>query len=291
VTGALRSGDRVTGVEYRTASGVTGALHADLTVACDGRHSVLRSPGGLEPEEFPVPFDTWWFRLPRKDDEPGAISGLSGRIRPGEFMVVINRNDYYQIAYFTKKGSDAELRAEGLDRFRARIAGLEPSFAGRVDSITDFDEVKLLDVRLNRLHRWHTEGLLLIGDAAHAMSPIGGVGINLAVQDAVAAATILAAPLRSGKVTEADLAKVQRRRWLPMTLIQGLQRILHTKVVGPTLLGERAGIPSGVLWLSKNFPFLRRVPAYMIARGPRPEHAPDFARRPSAPVTEPSPTR
>ncbi|TDP96528.1 FAD-dependent oxidoreductase [Labedaea rhizosphaerae] len=278
VTEAIQEGGKVVGVRYRTADGATGELRADLTIGCDGRHSVLREPLGMTPHEYPVPFDTWWFRLPRHD-EPGEISNLSARIRMGEFMIVINRDDYYQLAYFTKKGSDAALRAEGLDRFRQRIAELEPKFADRVAAITDFDQVKLLDVKLNRLHRWHTDGLLLIGDAAHAMSPIGGVGINLAVQDAVAAATILAEPLRTGTVTEADLAKVQRRRWLPMALIQGLQRILHTKVVGPTLSGKRNGMPSGVLWLSKTFPFLRRIPAYMIARGPRPEHAPDFARR------------
>jgi 2-polyprenyl-6-methoxyphenol hydroxylase-like FAD-dependent oxidoreductase len=282
VTGLIREAGKVRGVAYRTAGGDTGEIRADLTIACDGRWSIARQQADLRPREYPVPIDAWWFRLPRRPgDDPAALMPHAG---PGRFAVVIPRTDFHQIAYIGRKGTDPELRARGIEAFRHDIAELIPWLADRVDELASMDDVKHLDVRLNRLEKWHVDGLLCIGDAAHAMSPIGGVGINLAVQDAVAAATILAAPLLAGTVTEADLAKVQRRRWLPMTLIQGLQRLLHTKVVGPTLQGERDGIPSPVLWLSKNFPFLRRIPAYMIARGPRPEHAPDFARRATAKV-------
>ncbi|TVT17307.1 FAD-dependent oxidoreductase, partial [Amycolatopsis acidiphila] len=192
VVGLIRERGRVAGVRYRTADGETGEIAADVTVGCDGRWSVVRTLAGLRAREFPVPVDTWWFRLPREGDERATL--VPG-MRDGHFAVVIPREGYFQIAYLAGKGLDAQLRAEGLDAFRARIAEVLPEFADRVGKLESMDDVKHLDVRLNLLRRWHRAGVLCIGDAAHAMSPIGGVGINLAVQDAVATARLLAGPL------------------------------------------------------------------------------------------------
>lgn len=277
-TGLLRQDDRVVGARYRTADGAVGEIHAELTVACDGRTSILRDQAGLPPHEFPVPFDVWWFRVPRYE-QGGEVSGLSPRFKGTELMLLINRGDYYQVAYFLKKGTDQRLRAEGVQRFRERVAKLAPELADRVDAIESMDEVKMLDVRLNRLRRWHTDGLLLIGDAAHAMSPVGGVGINVAVQDAVATATLLAEPLRRHRIRPADLAKVRRRRWLPTAVTQGMQRVLQGLIIEPVLSGKRTAFPKAPLFLTEHFPFVRAVPAYLVAIGLRPEHAPDFARR------------
>jgi 2-polyprenyl-6-methoxyphenol hydroxylase-like FAD-dependent oxidoreductase len=282
-TGLVKEGGRVTGVRYRTRDGETGEIHAQLTVACDGRGSVLRDEAGLKPHEFPVPFDVWWFRLPRYETG-GEISGLSPRIKGSDFGLLINRGDYFQIAYFLKKGTADELRAEGIERFRERIVTLAPELADRVDQLTEFDQIPMLDVRLNRLRRWHTDGLLLIGDAAHAMSPVGGVGINVAVQDAVATATLLAEPLLQHRVRPSDLAKIRRRRWFPTAVTQALQRFLQRQVIGPVLRGDLTTFPKAPLFLTKHLPALRVVPAYIVAIGPRPEHAPDFARRANAPA-------
>ncbi|MFD1214687.1 FAD-dependent oxidoreductase, partial [Arthrobacter sp. GCM10027362] len=233
-TGLLFDNGRVAGVSYRSTEldGGTGELRADLTVACDGRHSVLRSAAGLRTREYPVPFDVWWFRLPRHPEEPGPVAGIVPAFRDREALVTLFRKDFFQIAYLTDKGSDARLRAEGVERFRQRVAALRPDFADRVDAIRSMDDVHVLDVRLNRLRRWYRDGLLCIGDAAHAMSPAGGVGINLAIQDAVAAAALLAGPLRAGRVTERQLARVQRRRTLPTWLIQAFQRLFQGVAFG-----------------------------------------------------------
>ncbi len=274
VVDLVRSGERVTGVAYRGPDG-DGELTADLTVACDGRWSVCRQRAGLAAREWPVPFDVWWFRLPR---DMTAEFSLIPRIAPGRVVIMIPRESYFQIAYLIPKGSDAALRARGLETFQQEIAGLVPE--ADVTQLLDWDEVKLLDVRVNRLkRRWHTDGLLCIGDAAHAMSPVGGVGINVAVQDAVGAATLLAEPLRRRAVTARNLAAVRRRRLPPTALTQGLQRVLHRRLMAPILRGETANPPAVAVALVRRFPWLAAIPAYVVGVGVRPEHAPAFARR------------
>ncbi|MGC7100839.1 FAD-dependent oxidoreductase [Amycolatopsis lurida] len=275
----VRDGEKVVGARYRTADGHTGEIRAELTVGCDGRHSTLRREAGLVPKEFRVPFDVWWFRLPRSAEESAAPAGVTPVAKGVEALISLARDDYYQVAYFTAKGSDARLRAEGIESFRERIAGLRPEFADRVAGLASMDEVFVLDVKLNRLKRWYLDGLLLIGDAAHAMSPAGGVGINLAIQDAVAAATILAEPLRRRAVTHADLAAVQRRRHRPTVVVQTGQRLLQRVMFEKQFAGKRSGPPKALLFLSRVFPRLRTLPARFVGFGPRPGHAPGFASR------------
>jgi 2-polyprenyl-6-methoxyphenol hydroxylase-like FAD-dependent oxidoreductase len=196
-------------------------------------------------------------------------------------VLVIPREDFLQLARIGKKGTDPDLRARGIERFRQDIVELMPELTDRVDALESMDDVKHLDVRVNRLNRWHVDGLLCIGDAAHAMSPVGGVGINLAVQDAVAAATLLAEPLRHGAVSPKALAAVRARRLLPTVLVQALQRFMHRALVAPIVEGRRPGPPKPFLTLIRRVPQVSIVPAYLIGIGLRPEHAPAFARRPT----------
>jgi 2-polyprenyl-6-methoxyphenol hydroxylase-like FAD-dependent oxidoreductase len=277
-TGLLADG-RITGVRYRGPDGA-GQIHADLALACDGRASALRRASGLPARQYRVPFDMWWFRLPRHPGEGGDVAGLAPAIGRGEALLALTREDYYQLAYPIPKGSDGRRRAEGVEAFRARIAALRPDLADRVEAITSMDEVFTLDVRVDRLRRWYTDGLLCLGDAAHAMSPVGGVGINLAIQDAVAAARLLAAPLREHRLTTADLARVQQRRERPAVILQTMQRTMHLGI-GPVLSGRIAVRPPwGLLRVASRAPrWMLRIPARLIAVGPRPEHAPAFARR------------
>jgi 2-polyprenyl-6-methoxyphenol hydroxylase-like FAD-dependent oxidoreductase len=312
VVGLLREDGRVSGVRYRDRTdGSEHRVRAGLTVACDGRESAVRAAAGLVPRSFGVPMDVWWFRLPRRADDP---AGGVGRLSSGQFAVMIDRGGYWQCAYLIGKGTDAAMRAAGIESFRARITGLLPWMADRMDALASFDDVKLLDVRLERLRRWDRDGLLLIGDAAHAMSPVGGVGINLAVADAVATARLLAPALRSGGIVPRSLLRrVQRRRWWPTVVIQGGQRIAHRAILGRRaatpdalpvtggaqvpasgLLGPADGsVPAPMgdlplpLRLLRRFPVLQGVPARLIAIGPLPEHAPEWARRspePAAPA-------
>jgi 2-polyprenyl-6-methoxyphenol hydroxylase-like FAD-dependent oxidoreductase len=274
----LRGRDGVVGVRYRTADGLIGEMRAELTVACDGRGSTLRDAMGLRPKTFGTPMDVWWFRLPREADDP---PGLEGVMAAGHAVIVIDRGDYYQCAYIIPKGTDSQLRAEGIESLQRTIAALVPRLTDRVGALTSFDDVKLLDVQLNRLHRWYADGLLLIGDAAHAMSPVGGVGINLAVADAVATARILAEPLLSGRVPTRDLARIQARRWVPTVLIQAVQRMIHTGVIARAVDAGDVGAPPLGVRIANRLPFLRRVAGYAVAIGPLPERSPAFARRPN----------
>jgi 2-polyprenyl-6-methoxyphenol hydroxylase-like FAD-dependent oxidoreductase len=278
----FKSGERFAGVRYRERNGHEGAIAADLIVACDGRHSLVRTKAGLVPREFKVPFDTWWFRLPRHADEMGEVAALVPQIRGRDILLTFTRETFYQLAYFNEKGADAMLRAEGIERFKQRIAALRPDFADRLDTLKSMDDLHMLDVKLNRLNTWHVDGVLCIGDAAHAMSPAGGVGINLAIQDAVAAAARLAGPLRHRTVTSDDLASVRERRWMPTVFIQAAQRILHRVLFVPVFEGKRSGPPPWALWAARYIPGFTALPARMIAFGPRPEHAPAFARRPQS---------
>jgi 2-polyprenyl-6-methoxyphenol hydroxylase-like FAD-dependent oxidoreductase len=274
-TGVIRDGNRVGGVTYRDQTGETKEMRAVLTVACDGRSSTVRSAMGLTPRSFGTPMDVWWFRLPRRLDDP---IGLAGVLRAGRATITIDRGDYYQIAYIIPKGTDATMRAQGIEALKGALVSMVPWLADRVDTLTSFDDVKLLDVQLNRLRRWYSDGVLFIGDAAHAMSPVGGVGINLAVADAVAAARILAGPLRTGRVSTRQLARVQMRRWLPAALLQAAQRMIHANVIAIAVAGGHPGPPRGVRLVSRT-PALRRFIGYMVAIGPLPEHAPKYARR------------
>ena len=279
VTGVLREGGRVTGVTYESTDG-TGELRADLTVGCDGRTSAVRRTAGLRVREWPVSFDVWWFRLPR----PGSdeIFTLFPRIGAGKALIVIPREGYLQIALIIPKGSDARLRARGLQAFHADVLELLPEAGDTVSAIGSLDDVKHLDVRLNRLRRWHTDGLLCIGDAAHAMSPAGGVGINMAVQDGVAAARLLAEPLRRGAVTDRELGAVRRRRIVPTAVTQAFQRQFDKRLFGPVVRGaDVSGPPPALIRLAEALPWLAVVPGYLVGVGVLPEHAPAFARRPA----------
>ncbi|MFI1472341.1 FAD-dependent oxidoreductase [Streptomyces wuyuanensis] len=274
-TSFLMEGGRVNGVGYRTSDGRTGELRATLTVACDGRGSIARALPELGLESFNCPMDAWWFRLPRHEDDP---SGLVGGVGDRFFSALIDRGDYWQIAALIPKGTDVQRRAEGLDRFMARFTSAVPWLADRAHAVTSWDEVKLLDVRLDRLRRWHRPGLLCIGDAAHAMSPVFGIGINLAVEDAVAAARYLVGPLGEGRVGLRDVRRVQRRRWPTTAGTQALQRVAHARVIEPLLTGEPAfGNPRLAKRLTEAVTTsrrLNRLPAYFLAYGALRERPP-----------------
>ncbi|NUT32029.1 MAG: FAD-dependent oxidoreductase [Hamadaea sp.] len=270
VTGLLRDpAGTVTGVR---AAGPDGDLeiHASLTVACDGRDSVVRRELGLTPVDYGAPMDVLWFRISRRASDG---EGLAMRIGAGGLMLAIDRGDYYQCAYVIAKGGYDEIRAQGLEALRARVAQRHPVLADRVGELATWDDVKLLTVKVNRLDRWHAPGALLIGDAAHAMSPIAGVGINLAVQDAAATARILGPKLAAGgTVTEADLAAVQKRRRFPTVVTQNIQRVAQKRVVDPLLHATGRIEAPAAIRLLRRFPVLQRLPARIVGIGIRPEH-------------------
>jgi 2-polyprenyl-6-methoxyphenol hydroxylase-like FAD-dependent oxidoreductase len=268
VTGLIEEAGRIVGVAARSPGGAL-ELRADLVIGADGRHSVVRQAAGLAVEDLGAPMDVLWFRISKRASDSEESMG---RFAVGNILVLINRGDYWQCGYVIPKGSGAEVRARGLGALRDSVARLVPFLADRVDELRDWEQVKLLTVRVDRLARWHRPGLLCIGDAAHAMSPVGGVGINLAIQDAVAAANILAAPLRAGTVTSTHLEKVQRRRMLPTRLTQRLQVIVQKRVITRLLLRAEPLAPPLPVRLLARCPVLRRLPARLIGLGIRPEH-------------------
>ncbi len=236
VTDLLWDGQRISGVRYNR-DGHSNQLEADLVVGCDGRSSIVSERAGLKSRTFGVPMDVLWFRLPRlATDREGVV----GRISRSDLLIMIDRGDYFQIGMVIRKGSLATLRDHGIEVLRQRLHDALPWLGDRVDLLTSFDDIRLLNVVLSRLPRWYREGLLCIGDAAHAMSPVGGVGINLAVQDAVAAGRLLAPALRTGRVATASLRGVQRRRRLPTVLTQAFQRVAHRLVVATRIANDEA---------------------------------------------------
>jgi 2-polyprenyl-6-methoxyphenol hydroxylase-like FAD-dependent oxidoreductase len=268
VTGLIEENGRVAGVNAKTPKGDL-VIRAPLVVGCDGRHSTVREKARLEVENLGAPMDVLWFRLSRPASDPDESMGS---FLPGRIVVMINRNDYWQCAYVIPKGSIDEVRRQGLENFRNVIGEAMPLLRDRTREIKDWDQVKLLTVAVDRLKRWHRDGLLCIGDAAHAMSPIGGVGINLAVQDAVAAANILAEPLRGGTVDDGVLQKVQDRREFPTRVTQAVQVFIQNNVIRNALASEGELRPPLLLRLLRNFPLLRRIPARVLGLGIRPEH-------------------
>jgi 2-polyprenyl-6-methoxyphenol hydroxylase-like FAD-dependent oxidoreductase len=272
VTGLIESDThRVIGVHANTPAGPAD-IQAALVVGCDGRSSTSRAAARLPVDEAGVPIDVLWFRLSRHEGDPG---NALGNINYGNFLVLINRSDYFQCGFLIAKNTfTTKLQPDGLPAFRASLARLVPFLADRVHELTDWDQIKLLSVQVNRLQRWHRPGLLCIGDAAHAMSPVGGIGINLAIQDAVAAAHVLAPALRTGLVTEFTLAKVQHRRELPTRITQALQVGAHRFLSG--VLGNPAPIkPPLALRILSPHPIFRRMMARFIGLGVRPEHIRD----------------
>jgi len=266
--GLIEEGGRTVGVRA-TVDGRDEEIRADLVVGADGRHSTVREAMGLKVLDIGAPMDVLWFRLSRKPDESGEVMG---RFDAGSALVTLDRGDYWQCAYLIPKGAAERVRADGIDKLRATIARLVPAFADRLQELRTMDDLKLLTVGVDRLEKWWKPGVLCIGDAAHTMSPVGGVGINIAIQDAVAAANILAAPLLAGRLSDADLAAVQQRRLFPARATQAAQVFVQDRIIAPALASDGTLKVPFVLRLMQWFPILRRLPARIIAMGVRPEH-------------------
>ena len=260
--------DRVMGVIAHSPA-AESTIRAGLIVAADGRGSILRTKAGLKPDDFGAPMDVLWFQLPRLQADTDQTQA---RFDAGRIFIMLNRGGYWQCAFVIPKGGDAKIRAAGLEAFRASVAPLLPIESTRAASITDWEQVKLLTVKIDRLKEWARPGFLCIGDAAHAMSPVGGVGINLAVQDAVAAANLLAQPLRENRLTFADIQGVQARRAFPTRMIQKLQIFMQSQMIAPALSGTTAPKPPLPLRIMISTPLLNRLPARLIGLGIRPEH-------------------
>jgi 2-polyprenyl-6-methoxyphenol hydroxylase-like FAD-dependent oxidoreductase len=263
VVGLSETDGRVTGIRYRDADG-EHELTALLTVGADGRGAVTREAAHLPRLETAPPIDVFWFRLPRHGDEAAAVFG---RVGPGLLLVMLDRGENWQVAFVIPKGKGEEIRARGLDMFRQDIVRVAPELGDRVDQIRSWDDVKLLTVRVDRLARWHAPGYLAIGDAAHAMSPVGGVGINVAIHDAVVAANVLWRPLSLGRIGDDDLADVQRRRERAVRIIQGFQGFIQNRFLKPALMSQG---PPSVPWMIRAVlatPFLRDLPPRMLALG------------------------
>lgn len=267
-TGLIEEEGRVVGVRAAAPDGPL-EIRADLVVGADGRHSVVREKAGFHVQELGAPMDVLWFRISRQPSDPEETMG---RFDAGRILIMINRGMHWQFGYIIMKGSAEENRKQGIEAFREAVATLAPFAADRKGEIRNWDDLKLLTVRVDRLLHWYRPGLLCIGDAAHAMSPIGGVGVNLAVQDGVAAANLLAQPLREGRLTTEHLRRVQQRRLLPTRIIQGMQVLVQKQVVTKVLSGAGQMKPPLLLKLFARFPVLRRLPARLIGVGVRPEH-------------------
>ena len=267
-TDLIEESGRVVGIKAKTASGEMH-VRAKLVVGADGRKSVIRERAGFEVFDAGAPMDVLWFRMSRKESDP---SQTLGRVDAGVIFIMLNRGEYWQCGFVIAKGKLDDLKLEGLDAFRQKIIAIAPFLADRVHEIDTWDDVKLLTVKVDRLTKWHREGLLCIGDAAHAMSPIGGVGINLAVQDAVATANLLWKPLLDGTCGDVDLQKVQERRTYPTRMTQRLQIFLQNNFVRRALESQKPMSPPFVMRLLKSFPDLRAIPAKVLGIGFRPEH-------------------
>ena len=259
---------RIVGVRAKTPDG-TLTIRADLVVGCDGRHSTVREKAGFKSEDYGAPMDVLWFRVSR---HPGDSADTFGHVEAGKMMVMLDRGDYWQCAYVIPKGGIERVKTKGLAAFRSAVVDMSPFLADRIGELKSWDDIKLLSVTVDRLQKWWRQGLICIGDSAHAMSPIGGVGINIAVQDAVAAANRLAAPLKAGTVTGADLQAIQDRRTLPVRFTQWLQLTVQKRVVSGVLEGTERPKPPLLFRLMGMFPILRRLPALLLGVGIRPEH-------------------
>jgi len=268
VTDLIEENGKVAGVRAKTPEGILEA-RANLTVGADGRHSVVRERAGLPVINLGAPMDVMWMRLSRRSGDPGQTFG---HVDIGRILVLLNREDYWQCAFVIPKGAIEEIRQRGLASFREEIARLAPFLRDRVDELRDWKDISLLTVVVDRLQRWFRSGLLCIGDAAHAMSPIGGVGINLAIQDAVAAANILGTKLLQGTPTESELHAVQRRREFPTRATQRLQLVIQNNVIRRVLGSSKPLSLPWILKLMRRWAFLRRIPARLIGIGFRPEH-------------------
>ncbi|MFH1344840.1 MAG: FAD-dependent oxidoreductase [Pseudomonadota bacterium] len=268
-TDLIRSGDMVTGVKATTAEGPV-EIRADLTIGCDGRHSIVRQRAGLEVVDIGAPMDVLWFRAGKRADEN---ENLFARLDPGKMMVTFDRGDYWQCAYVIAKGEYEAVRARGLDAFREAIVGMAPILKSGMADVKSWDDVKLLTVTINRLKRWTRPGLLCIGDAAHAMSPVGGVGVNLAVQDAVATANLLAARLANGCPSEEELDAVRRRREFPVRMTQRMQMVVQNRLISAALKPGGAPLrPPLPVRIINAVPWLQGITARLIGLGVRPEH-------------------
>ena len=267
-TDLIEENGRIAGVIADTPDG-TLTIRADLTVGCDGRHSTVRERAGLKSDDYGAPMDVLWFRLARKESDS---ADTFGHFEAGRLMVMLNRGDYWQCAYVIPKGGIERVKSEGLEAFRGQLVEMSPFLSDRVGELKSWDDVRLLSVTVNRLRKWWRSGLLCIGDAAHAMSPVGGMGINMAVQDAVAAANRLAGPLRAGKLTDEDLQAIEERRTLPMRFTQGLQLTVQRQIISRVLKTQERPKPPAFLKLFGVFPILRRIPARLVGIGIRPEH-------------------
>jgi 2-polyprenyl-6-methoxyphenol hydroxylase-like FAD-dependent oxidoreductase len=258
---------RVIGVRAKTPNGEV-EVRSDLVIGADGRHSITHARGGFEQREFGVPIDVLWMRISKKPNDPQQSFGF---FQSGKLLVLIERGDYWQAGFVIPKGGFDEIKALGLSQFQNDIVSFAGFLRDRVTELDDWSKIKLLTVQINRLRDWCREGLLCIGDSAHAMSPAGGVGINLAIQDAVATANLLADKLWNGPVSVDDLREVQARREWPTRLIQGMQVFIHRRVVTGRTSDRKQSLPF-IFRLLKWFPVLRRLPARFIGMGPRPEH-------------------